>query len=296
MLHSAGEDIDILSHLMQSNFGSLFDTQIASSFLGFGKSIGYQSLVSDCFNVHLSKEHTRSNWLARPLTDEQLDYAAADVRYLLPLYRELSQRLSASDRAAWAAEDCDKARVNGLPNPDSIHSFYTRMHSAWKYPINDQWLLQQLCIWRESIAIGQNIPKTFIAKNASLQAIIENTPLSISELINQCTMHPSGARKYGKELINHLLSLKDNPPETYPEKLPRPPTSQQEKALFKQLRSDLAVKAEKLSLPPELIVNRKKLEQITCEHIHGKTSTIKQLGGWREQLLTQLINHQIDHG
>jgi ribonuclease D len=74
--------INILKHKMTN----IFDTQIGLAFLGYGLQVGYQKALKDFLNIDISKAETRSDWLARPLSNEQLRYAASDVEYLPQLY------------------------------------------------------------------------------------------------------------------------------------------------------------------------------------------------------------------
>ncbi|KOO10914.1 ribonuclease D, partial [Vibrio xuii] len=79
----------------------MVDTQVMAAFLGHGLSTGFASLVESFLNVELDKSESRTDWLARPLTDKQLDYAAADVFYLYPLYEKLAQQVP--DAGWWEA-------------------------------------------------------------------------------------------------------------------------------------------------------------------------------------------------
>ncbi|MEP6880910.1 MAG: ribonuclease D, partial [Dokdonella sp.] len=106
IMHSASEDLDALSPLLPNSLGTLFDTQIAAAFAGLGPGLGYQKLVLAVCDVDLPKGETRSDWLKRPLSDSQLEYAAQDVVHLPTLHADLSARLAARGFAGWHAEDC----------------------------------------------------------------------------------------------------------------------------------------------------------------------------------------------
>lgn len=67
-----------------------------AAFLGHGLSTGFAALVEQYLNVELDKSESRTDWLARPLSDKQLEYAAADVHYLLPLYDILLEKVMAA--------------------------------------------------------------------------------------------------------------------------------------------------------------------------------------------------------
>lgn len=83
----------------------VFDTQLAATVLGYGDQIGYGNLVKQCLDVDLDKAHARTDWRQRPLSSEQLEYAADDVRYLRELYHQLNHRLTETGRLTWLKED-----------------------------------------------------------------------------------------------------------------------------------------------------------------------------------------------
>jgi ribonuclease D len=80
VLHSASEDLEVFQQFLGCQPLPIFDTQRAAAFVGRGFGLGYRALVEAISGLELAKDETRSNWLARPLTDAQLNYAAADVR------------------------------------------------------------------------------------------------------------------------------------------------------------------------------------------------------------------------
>ena len=93
IMHSMSEDIELLYQATGVLTQCVFDTQIAAAFLGYGASLGYQSLVSEVLGYPVDKSETRSDWLKRPLTDKQLIYAAKDAEYLILLHHELEAAL-----------------------------------------------------------------------------------------------------------------------------------------------------------------------------------------------------------
>src|SRR3954469_4863071 len=112
VMHSASEDLVALKHACGVVPAPLFDTQIAAALAGIGAGVGYQRLVQDTLGVALPKGETRSDWLRRPLSPSQLEYAADDVRHLFALHDALDGRLSALDRRAWLDEDCARMVAN----------------------------------------------------------------------------------------------------------------------------------------------------------------------------------------
>ena len=106
IVHACSEDIEVLYYKYpQAKISHIFDTQIGLAFLGYGLQVGYQKALKDFLNIDISKAETRSDWLARPLSREQLQYAASDVEYLPQLYDIVVEQLTAKGLLAYCQED-----------------------------------------------------------------------------------------------------------------------------------------------------------------------------------------------
>ena len=105
IFHSCKEDLEAVYAWTGRIMENLFDTQLANAFIDGKYSIGYQGLVEERLDITLDKNETRSNWIRRPLTESQLNYAASDVQYLIHLYEELEIELTKSKKIDWLYED-----------------------------------------------------------------------------------------------------------------------------------------------------------------------------------------------
>src|SRR5205085_5569438 len=85
--------------------GNLFDLQIAAGMVGLAFPLGHGTLVNQVLGVQIAKGETLTEWRERPLTPQQIRYAFDDVRFLLPLWQQLSTRLEQSGRVEWAREE-----------------------------------------------------------------------------------------------------------------------------------------------------------------------------------------------
>ena len=112
--HAAQGDLAILAHRFSVRARSLRDTQIAAAFLGYGDQIGYAPLVESTIGVHLEKGSQYTEWLQRPLTDEQLTYALDDVRYLGTIWAQQRAALTADGRLQPVLEECDRLADDGV--------------------------------------------------------------------------------------------------------------------------------------------------------------------------------------
>jgi len=105
IFHSCKEDIEAIYSWTGEIMTGLFDTQLADAFLNGKYSIGYQGLVEEKLGITVDKGETRSNWIRRPLTDSQLNYAASDVEFLIELYNDQKEQLIQSNKLDWHNEE-----------------------------------------------------------------------------------------------------------------------------------------------------------------------------------------------
>jgi len=105
IFHSCKEDIEAIHAWTGKVMSNLFDTQLANAFLNGDYSIGYQGLVEEKLGIKVDKGETRSNWIRRPLSDSQLNYAASDVEFLINLYLEQKESLNREGKLSWLEEE-----------------------------------------------------------------------------------------------------------------------------------------------------------------------------------------------
>src|SRR6187200_1261908 len=110
ILHAARQDFEVLLHVDPRGGEAglpvpVFDTQVAAALIGLAPQIGYAELVARRLGHSIDKGQTRTDWARRPLSPEQLAYAADDVRHLLELHTSLLAELQKRGRQHWLDED-----------------------------------------------------------------------------------------------------------------------------------------------------------------------------------------------
>jgi ribonuclease D len=280
IMHSASEDLVALSGLAAPLEG-LFDTQIAAAFAGFGAGVGYQRLVAEIVGVELEKAHTRSNWLARPLSPEQLHYAAADVEHLQTLHDVLSAKLEHRGMTAWLAEDCARLarQAAAAEPPANLHWEY---RNGWRLPLAKQARLKRVLDWRETLARTINRPRLWILDNATAIALVERPPAERRELSGRLSEQRSFPKRAHEELFALLTEpLPDDALAIEP--IPAPLRGDGER-LFATLKDRIAARAADLDLPPALLAPRRLIEAI----VRGERPP--ELDGWRGEVLHDLLD------
>ncbi|MEP7041945.1 MAG: ribonuclease D [Dokdonella sp.] len=276
VMHSAGEDLEALA-TWQCAIAQLFDTQIAASFAGLGAGLGYQKLVSTLLGVDLPKAETRSDWLRRPLSPEQLDYAAQDVLHLPALHAELSHRLEQRGYFDWFAEDCarllERARQR---EPDAEPQQALRGAADW--PRERQALLRRVLRWRDATARAINRPRPWLLDDAHALDLCSHVPADADELAERTRGQRALRGAQRAELLGVLQApLAAEEMEFAP--IPHAPTPR-EKTVVTAMKDVVAQRAQALDLPEGLLCARRHLESLLATR-HWPAG----LEGWRREVL-----------
>jgi len=284
ILHSASEDLELFFHFLGNLPCPLFDTQIASAFLGQGLSLSYKNLVASFYPFELGKEEQRSDWTLRPLSPSQLDYAVQDVLFLGQIYLEQLEQLKSRNILSWMEEDCNRLLTN-ITVQEDYSLFYLKVKGAGTLDGHQLARLQKLAEWREVQARIENIPRGFIIKDPQLVSLVQRNPTDFQELRQIEGLHPKSLRRYGNIWIQLLQAV--DPDHTLPI-LPNERLPKEAKPVIKALRLLLEQQAKLSGISPELFMNRKKLNAMAGYWLdHGELKPASFLSGWRLDVLSQ---------
>ncbi|GJM12471.1 MAG: ribonuclease D [Pseudohongiella sp.] len=295
VMHSCSEDLSLLQTFLGILPASVFDTQLAAAFLGIGFSISYQALVEQLTGVEVAKDETRSNWIKRPLSDTQIHYAAADVRYLLQVREILSGQIEQKGMSDWLQAECEQQLLNArrLEEESQWHSYYTAVSNAWRLDNEGLQALQQLCVWREQKARQRNKPRSWIVKDNDLLALSKavSGPIRSEDFVPGDVNNAEGVdsrfiSRNGSELYK-LLNDSSSRVEVDPGLLNKPLNAPLRNKLkkSKQLANS---KAEELGMSPELLGRKKFLvELLRSYEREGQLQWTGEMAGWRRVLLEE---------
>jgi ribonuclease D len=178
--HAVDQDLEVLDRACGTRPGRLLDTQVAAGFLGHG-SASLASLVHAFLGLRLPKADRLSDWQRRPLTDEQVAYAAADVAHLPQLADTLMKSLEARGRLAWAEEECEAVRARPAGPPDPGRSWW-RLRDSRSLRGPARGVAQEVAAWRERRAQELDQPLRFVLPDLAMQAIAHAQPTSVAAL------------------------------------------------------------------------------------------------------------------
>lgn len=279
ILHAAGEDMGVFQHGLGVMPSPIFDTQLGAALAGYPFGLGYSHLVEAIFAVSLPKESQRTNWLRRPLSEQQLSYAARDVLYLPAIHRHLHQRLDAEGRVGWVLEDsaqlADSDRL--LPDPDSV---WRKIKGTGRVGTAGQGSLEALAAWRELAARRRDLPRGFVLRDETLVALAAQRPTSAEELAAIEALSLKERKRDGAAILRVLRTA----PRVGTPRPPRP--SHDPRPLVKELKSLLTERARALDVAVEALASRKHLEAILRRLDEGADEPLPSaLRGWRRRIV-----------
>lgn len=282
IFHSSRQDISVLvaidNEIAPQN---ILDTQIMSSLCGMGYDIGYATLAKKLLDKDLSKDWQRSDWQARPLHQEQIEYALIDVLYLPKIFAILKEKLSLENKLAWLEEEMQILMNKAID--DDLYKKFSSFGKNNSYQKN----IELLVPWRDDLAKRRNVPRSFVIKDKLLDKIANYHPKNFDDL-QKCGFESrldNGTIK--KEIIEFLqyqnVEIND--------KKINFKLNQKQHSLYQKSRELLQENALKHNVNAELIINQDDLKQI----ILGYKKIAKILTGWRSivfgQDLEKLINN-----
>jgi len=291
ILHSAGEDLILLLTSLGQMPVRLFDTQLAAAFLGMGFSLSYQALVKELLDKDVEKDETRSDWLRRPLSESQLNYAALDVRYLHELMLKLDNELLASEKQGWFIAECEQQLdiANNSESPALWKELYRSISNAWQLDRKGLTYLQRLGYWREQQARRKNKPRSWIVKDAELFIIASEMAKLEEPCLNrlqQLSGVPKGLlNRQGERLMSVLSQAVDDLPDGLEERL-SPPLSIAQKGTIKAMQHLTREMAEGLKMAPELLARKRQILSVLADiEKSGSLVWNGDMSGWRKNLL-----------
>jgi ribonuclease D len=276
--HSPSEDMEVLYHRFGEFPAPLFDTQAAAALVGLEAAMSYQRLVRELLGIELAKGETRTDWLRRPLSPAQVEYAAQDVELLLPLYRHLRPRLEENGRLAWLLEEAQHLREPGrfLPPPEEA---YLRLGGLGSLDRRQLAALRELAAWRERQARERDLPRNFVLKEAAMVTMARRQPQALADLADVPELPPKQVERYGETLLRLIRDARQLPPDAMPAPRPKGARDERGRELVDKLVEAVRLRAEAIGVTPTLLASRRELKELlTCP---AEALPTPALAGWR---------------
>ena len=226
ILHDAQQDLWILRRITDAVPCNIFDTRCAAGFVGLNSTLSLSNLLRLCLNIQLPKTETRTNWLRRPLSDKQLEYAIDDVRYLPALCEHLLTDIHRRGRKNWLVEEFHQYDIPQLYDDRTPEEQYTRVKGTGRLSRRDMAIVRELATWREKKARQVDRPKNRVISDDAIVQIARRKPQSIRSLKQMRGIPGSTVNRYSNSLLSTvqrgLAINEENYPPISPPERPNP--------------------------------------------------------------------------
>jgi len=296
VFHAARQDMEIILKESGKLPLPLFDSQVAAALLGLGQQIGFGNLVQRIAKKELAKQESFSDWMSRPLRQKQLEYAADDVIWLMPIYQHLSERLEARGRLAWLDEEqaklCDIATYQ-----EGKDALLWRVKGANKLKSRALAVLRELAGWRETQAKQRNLPRRRLIADEPLLEIARRDEVN-TDILKRIRGLPQGVvRRFGDDLIRVWKQGRSIPEEQCPKPHKRNHHTTGTDMRLELLDTLLRLKAEAGDISGAILSNKSELAELAS---WGKQRKLPEpdiacLKGWRRELVGEDLLHLL-HG
>lgn len=282
VLHSGEEDLEILGQLLGEPVQGAVDTQLGWGFCGGEASVGYARLMSEQLGVHVPKGQSQSDWLARPLTEEQCQYAVDDVVHLSRFYPALREKLVANGRLDWLKDDVARQARKVLDRKDE--DYYLNLRQAWQLKGNRLWLLQQLAARREVRCRALDVNRKALISDQDLVILAEKRPADSQAIDRLTEIRPSVLRREGAWIMALIAESHTVSRDVYPRPI-QGPLPKELSDDFQSVRTHLGQVASEAGIPREYLARKKDLEAFVRQAHDGDLDTIPAAWeGWRWSL------------
>jgi ribonuclease D len=276
VFHAARQDVEIF-HNLKAMPRPLFDTQVAAMAGGYGEQIAYDALVRNMLKIELDKSSRFTDWARRPLTDNQLTYALADVTHLAALYPRLRSRLEDEGRVAWVADDMKSLSDPALYDV-SPENAWRRLKPRKQSPRYLS-VYRAVAEWREKTAQLRDQPRGRILKDDAIDELASQAPTDAAQM-ERLRSVPKGfaGSRFGPELLETIREALRDPEATAPviEKT-RSPHNPAAGSVVELLKVLLKARAEDGGVASKLIATVSDLEMIAQDD----NADTPALTGWR---------------
>ena len=277
VIHSARQDLEAVYLSAKRVISPVFDTQIAAGCIGLKPQVGYAELIKTLLDVTVPKGQTRTDWSKRPLTREQLEYAADDVLYLGEAADLLAARLRELEREHWVLEDCLALEDQKLYEPDPAQA-WGRLRGLAQLAPPSRARAKTIAVWREKLARTRDLPRAWILSDAAIFSVAQGSSPQLNDSL-------------AASLKGALEEASNDEWDQEPSQDARPTAEQ--KAVIERLAKIVDSRALELQVSAELLAPRGELKALAM----GRRDA-HALSGWRrseigERLLAQLDGAQL---
>jgi len=282
VLHAAVQDLDLIYQASLLVPRNIFDTQIAAGFAGFGFPIGYSKLLQQLLGISIAKTESFTDWLERPLSASQIEYAVEDVCHLLPMADKLNDLLRKQGRQEWVLEECEQFCRHDYYARGQKEEF-TRVKGANGLNRRGLAILQGLCELRIELAVQLNRPTKSVISDTTLIELSRRPPKELQDIQRIRGIRSEQVRSFGRHMMSAVEKALRLPDSDLPSWPSAKVTPKREVVIGDMLYSVLKVITYEADIATELVATRDEVQTLVRQAREKdlKSSHLALMHGWR---------------
>ena len=284
IVHAGPQDMEPALRILGRPAAGVIDTQIVAAFAGLIYPVSLQRLVQQLLGVKLGKGLTFTHWDQLPLSEQQLRYAADDVRYLPAVWEELRRRVDAAGTFKWALQECEVMCRQSPYQFDPQTSFY-KVRGAGSLDGRQLGMLRELCIWRDGMARASDLPPRTLLKDEILIDLCRRAPREEAKLQNISGLPRPLRVEHGGEILAALTRGAGNPVAEGGE------YRKVEELPEEQFRTDALVASAQClcyqrGIDPQIVLSRNDVAEMCRARARGRdVGGLRLMQGWRREVV-----------
>ena len=279
IFHAGDQDWGILKQYTGAKTWPYFDTQFMAAFAKLGHSSSLETLVLELLNEQVNKSCQKTDWIKRPLTDEQLAYAAKDAEFVASIYPILTNKINDLQRMVWVEEEM-QSLFHKYEHASFSKDWLKLCVTGCKWPIH--FYAFELAKWREDWAKKLDLPRRHVLTDIALEQVLQKNSV---DHIEDCDC----LSEVHADLKIVWQNLQENPVITGDRRAQLEQMvndhhqvfSKEHRQLIKDWQLHIKVIAGALEIPAFLLVNKQLLQQLA----RGDNTSIT---GWRLEYLNKV--------
>lgn len=289
VFHAASQDIEILIAACGAAPSPIFDTQVAAGLLGYPQQMGYGALVKAMCDVALPKADSYTDWMRRPLSQTQLEYAIDDVLYLPEIYRKMVDGLEKNGRLSWLENDfhhlCDPATYEAVPE-----EAWRRVKRISSLSRRQLAVVQAVAAWRERTAEKRDVPRKWVLTDEVIVEIARRVPETSYELFEVRGLRERLTERSVKEILDVIAEQLATDPTTWPKMKRKTGSSHEVESAVDLLSALLHFRARQRGVATQFLASHDDLVKLA----KGEGDDLPLMQGWRYDMIGHELSELLE--
>ena len=260
VLHSGSEDLELWHQIMKCKPQRIFDTQVAAALSGYSLHTSYLNLVNELMGVELDKAMSRSDWLARPLSDAQIQYAVEDIIYLDEFKSQLTEKMHQRGLSGLFTVLMQQM-IDNIDHDFHSEKLFQKMVKSERLKHDEANKLWLILNWRDQLAKSRNKPRNWILNPKQMVEVIRRVK-SFSDLFH-LGLHPNFVKLNGQDLVDVMF---DDPASILQQVPAQIKLSSHQGEHLSEMKQRLKQVCERVEIEPSIVINVQALKKLAFEN------------------------------